>query len=154
MLSENCRKIVNGVLAMDVDNATKRDLLEKGLAAVIAYSVPVPADLTTSPAMYYSEYSIGPANDVLSCINELFVVDINRIRDCAKDIWLARYNVSVMPLSDQSLELVERVTSPQEVVVPAEGEQQPEGIPTISMESRRHFVRTAFTALSPYLKKA
>ena len=90
MLSNESREDLSKVTQMSKGN---RDVIAFGLAKVIANHLPVPSAQVDIPGEYYNDNNVYQVDDIVNFINELCVVDTERVVQLTKNLWLTRVNV-------------------------------------------------------------
>ena len=89
-LSNESREFIGAIPKISNGN---RGIVSFGLAKVIANSLTLPSSPVELASDYYNQNACFKVSDTLNFINELTVIDIERIEELTKSFWLIRYNV-------------------------------------------------------------
>lgn len=95
MLVLNITKIKESITAVTgnvaIPSSMRQNVINFGLARLVAYSVGIPSDPVDNSAAYFNENN-ATALETLSALNETVVVDVSKIVAMALAIWRMRYD--------------------------------------------------------------
>ena len=89
-LSNETKKFIQNIPAVSKNN---QEVLAMAVSKVIANELVLPSSPVENPIDFYLYTTYTGAREVISCINELVVIDINRVQELVKTFWLVRYNI-------------------------------------------------------------
>lgn len=70
-----------------------RTIVELEAGKVIAYHMPLPSTVVTNLHMFFRDNCVPVLNDKLSKLNELYRVDMDKVREVSFIYWKLRYNL-------------------------------------------------------------
>lgn len=95
MLVLNVTKIKESIAAVignvAIPSSMRQNVVNFGLARLVAYSVGIPSDPVDNSAAYFTENN-KKALETLSAINETTIIDVSKIVNMALAVWRMRYD--------------------------------------------------------------
>lgn len=95
MLILNVTKIKESITAITgntaIPSSMRQNVINFGLARLVAYSVGIPSDPVDNSATYFNANNAS-AMETLSAVNETVVVDVSKIVTMALAVWRMRYD--------------------------------------------------------------
>lgn len=95
MLILNVTKIKESITAITgntaIPSSMRQNVINFGLARLVAYSVGIPSDPVDNSAAYFNANNAS-AMETLSAVNETVVVDVSKIVTMALAVWRMRYD--------------------------------------------------------------
>ena len=93
------REIVRNYQAQSGLNGQERSfILERVIAASIGYSTLCPVGPIEESGVYYNTVVRDAAEDIVAKINEIQLINTNRVMQLVRNIWDMRYNVVNTPM--------------------------------------------------------
>lgn len=90
---EFARRLTGTVNTTDVSPQDRSLVVNLGIAKTIGYQLPIPATPVISPVTYFSETFKTEVNEIVSTINEVYVLDVTELLKYVKAIWVMRYRL-------------------------------------------------------------
>ena len=89
-LSNETKNFIQNVPTISKNN---QEVLAMAISKVVANELVLPSSPVDNAIDFYLHTTYAGAREIISCINELVVVDINRVQELVKTFWLVRYNI-------------------------------------------------------------
>ena len=72
-----------------------QEVMAMAAAKAISNELVLPSSQVENPVDFYLNTVYAHARDVICSLNELVVIDVNRVQELIKTFWLVRYNIVV-----------------------------------------------------------
>lgn len=108
MVLMNATEIKGNVIAVrsmsEIPATLREELVVFGLARLVAYATPLPAEPVENPVAYFADNS-KTAKGIIAEVNENTVVNVTKVVEMAATIYRARYDMVHVSLSKNAQQL-------------------------------------------------
>lgn len=81
---------------------TDKTVVSVALGTALAYTFAIPVAAARDASQYYTGHYWGNADEFLSALNEIYLVEIETVHDVARTLWLMRYGSVHLTAADIS----------------------------------------------------
>lgn len=81
------------ILKASVISKNSQEVMAMAAAKAISNELALPSSQVENPTEFYLNTVYSHAREIICCLNELIVIDVNRVQELIKTFWLVRYNI-------------------------------------------------------------